>query len=176
MSKQAKKRMWQILCVGTLFCLMSGLFAMPCSAQKAPKGKIVVATTDGFAMTGGDYHTSVMGPALTTSYLIHDGLFRVSPDGEIVPALAKSWKIAKDGLSISLTLNERAKFHNGAPVTAGDVKFSYERAMRPEMKYQKAGQQVRFFDRIEVKDDHHLTIYFKSPFPGIFDCPGPCLL
>jgi peptide/nickel transport system substrate-binding protein len=58
------------------------------------------------------------------------------------------------------------------PVTAKDVKFSYERAVRPEMKYQKAGQQVRFFDRIEVKDDHHLTIYFKAPFPGFFEWPG----
>jgi len=41
-------------------------------------------------------------------------------------------------------------------VTANDVKFSLERAMRPELKYLRGGELRRNIDRIEVADDHHL--------------------
>ena len=47
----------------------------------------------------------------------------------IVPELAQSWLVASDGLSITFTLREGAKFHNGAPVTAADVKWSLDRAI-----------------------------------------------
>ena len=161
--------MWQILWVGTLFCFIGFLFAIPCSAQKAPKGEAVIVFAETFAMNGGDCHTAMGAGAINIGNLIHEGLVRKDPDGRMVPALAKSWEVGKDGLSIKFTLNERAKFHNGEPVTAKDVKFSIERAMRPELKYVRGGELRRNIDRIEVMDDHHLTVYFKSPFPAFFE-------
>ena len=79
--------------------------------------------------------TTATGAGLLPHHVIHESLVADNPDGSTIPALAKSWEVAKDGMSIKFTLNERAKFHNGEPVTAKDVKFSYERAMRPEMKH-----------------------------------------
>jgi peptide/nickel transport system substrate-binding protein len=43
--------------------------------------------------------------------------------------LAESWKIAPDGMSVTFKLRKGAKFHDGSPVTAADVKWSYERAL-----------------------------------------------
>ena len=86
-------------------------------------------------MTGGDPHTSKGAGAMAICNLIDEGLVRTTQEGKIAPALAKSWEVSKDGLSIKFVLDERAKFHNGAPVTAEDVKFSIERSMKPEIKF-----------------------------------------
>jgi peptide/nickel transport system substrate-binding protein len=169
MLAKTNKTMWHILWFGTLFCFIGLLFAMPCLAQRAPKGKAVIVHAEPVVMTGGDCHTAQGLGSLNVAPLIHEGLVRKDPDGRMIPALAKSWEFGKDGLSIKFTLNERAKFHNGEPVTAKDVKFSIERAMRPELKYRGAGGLIRSIDRIEVMDDHHLTVYFKLPLPAFLE-------
>jgi peptide/nickel transport system substrate-binding protein len=169
MLTKTNKKIWQILWLGTLFCFIGILFAIPCSAQNAPKGEATILFFSTFQMNGGDCHTSIAGSAVQISNLIYDGLVKKNPDGHIVPALAKSWKIAKDGLTIKFTINERAKFHNGEPVTAEDVKFSIERAMRPELKYRGRGELINKIDRIEVTDKHNLTVYFKAPCPAFME-------
>ncbi len=152
MVKNRDRKTGQILWFGVVFCCVGLLFAIPCSAQKAPKGKAVVVQESNFSMNGGDPHTATSGAFMRIGYLIHEGLFRKIPDGRIVPGLAKSWEVAKDGLSIKFMLNERAKFHNGEPVTAEDVKFSIERASRADLKYRGGAELRRSLDRIEVKD------------------------
>lgn len=48
---------------------------------------------------------------------------------EIVPKLAKSWDVSPDGTVYTFHLNENAKFNDGSPVTAEDVKYSIDRAV-----------------------------------------------
>ncbi|MDQ6604859.1 MAG: ABC transporter substrate-binding protein, partial [Chloroflexota bacterium] len=43
------------------------------------------------------------------------------------PDLAESWEISPDGLVYTFKLRQGVKFHNGQPLVAGDVKYSYER-------------------------------------------------
>jgi peptide/nickel transport system substrate-binding protein len=43
--------------------------------------------------------------------------------------LAESWQVAEDGLSVVFKLKADATFHDGAPVTAEDVKWSFDRAV-----------------------------------------------
>ena len=45
------------------------------------------------------------------------------------PDLAESWQVADDGMSVTFKLRENAKFWDGAPVTAEDVKWSLDRAV-----------------------------------------------
>jgi peptide/nickel transport system substrate-binding protein len=59
-----------------------------------------------------------------------------TPDGglsydyaEIVPELAESWEISDDGMVMTFTLKENATFWDGKPVTAADVKWSFDRAV-----------------------------------------------
>lgn len=66
-------------------------------------------------------------------------------------------------------LNERAKFYSGRAVTSEDVKFSLERAMRPELEFRWSPTLRRHLDRIEIVDDHHVIVHVKSPCPGLFD-------
>jgi peptide/nickel transport system substrate-binding protein len=59
-------------------------------------------------------------------YALHDGLLKAMPGTGSGPSLAASWAMSKDMQSADFTLRP-AKFHNGDPVTAEDMKFSFER-------------------------------------------------
>ncbi|NIZ14325.1 ABC transporter substrate-binding protein [Phaeobacter sp. HF9A] len=59
---------------------------------------------------------------------IFEGLTRFTPDGAVVPLLAKSWEISEDGLTYTFHLNEGVTFHDGSTMDAEDVKFSLDRA------------------------------------------------
>src|SRR6202158_3394208 len=60
-------------------------------------------------------------------YAVHDALVKPMPAGVNTPSLAESWTESKDHLAYTFTLRKNARFHNGEPVTAEDVKFSFER-------------------------------------------------
>ncbi len=60
-------------------------------------------------------------------YALHDGLVKPMPGNPAEPCLAESYTASADGLSHSFVLRAGVPFHNGAPVTAEDVKFSFER-------------------------------------------------
>ena len=59
---------------------------------------------------------------------IFDGLVAFTPDLELVPNLARSWRESGDGTVYTFNLDPDARFHNGRSVTAQDVKDSWERA------------------------------------------------
>jgi len=58
---------------------------------------------------------------------LHDALVKPMPGNINAPSLAESWTLAKDGVTYEFVLRKNAKFHNGDPVTAEDVKFSFDR-------------------------------------------------
>ena len=59
-------------------------------------------------------------------YALHDALVKPMPAGQTTPSLAESWTGSPDWKTYDFVLRP-ARFHNGDPVTAEDVKFSYER-------------------------------------------------
>src|SRR5216117_2729868 len=70
-------------------------------------------------------------PGLITPFMIlyalHDALVKPMPGKTMAPSLAESWSTSPDGLVYEFVLRKGVKFHNGEPVTADDVKFSFER-------------------------------------------------
>lgn len=62
---------------------------------------------------------------------VYDSLVRVeSNPPRPVPSLATSWTVSPDGRTYTFKLNGAARFHNGKPVTADDVVYSFKRAVR----------------------------------------------
>ena len=53
-----------------------------------------------------------------------EGLVKIDRNGQIVSALAKDYKISKDGKEYTFILNKDVKFHDGKPFDAEDVKFT----------------------------------------------------
>src|SRR5690349_13855307 len=58
-------------------------------------------------------------------YAIHDALVKPMPHNPEQLCLAESYAPSEDGLIHEFVLRANATFHNGAPVTAEDVKFSF---------------------------------------------------
>ncbi len=63
--------------------------------------------------------------------LVFDGLVRANQKQELVGQLAESWEISPDGTIYTFKLRPGVTFHDGAPLTADDVIFTYETALNP---------------------------------------------
>ena len=69
---------------------------------------------------------------------IFSGLVRIDKDLKVVSDIAERWEVSEDGKTYTFHLREGVKFHDGKPVTAGDFKYSWERACDPETESRKA--------------------------------------
>jgi peptide/nickel transport system substrate-binding protein len=80
-----------------------------------------------------------------------------------VPDLAKSWQISKDGLKWTFFLRDNVEFHDGHPLTAKDVEFTYSAVMNPKNTSPKANR-YNMIDKIETEGDYIVRFVLKNPF------------
>lgn len=73
------------------------------------------------------------GDTSSADYIVEifGGLVTLNRDLRVTPDLAERWDVSADGKTYTFSLNKNARFHNGKPVTADDVKYSFERAADP---------------------------------------------
>jgi peptide/nickel transport system substrate-binding protein len=93
---------------------------------------------------------------------VFEGLIGLDRHGRVVPRLAEAWDVSEDGLTVTFHLRDRVAFHDGAPLTAEDVKFSFERALAPDSK----NAQKWIFTPIagiETPDPRTVKITLKQP-------------
>jgi peptide/nickel transport system substrate-binding protein len=100
-------------------------------------------------------------------YAVHDALVKPMPGGENTPSLAESWTVSKDGLVYEFVLRKNAKFHNGDPVTADDVKFSFERYKGAAAKLLK--DRVR---DVEIVDAGRVRFHLREAWPDFMTFYG----
>src|SRR6516225_8435012 len=92
-------------------------------------------------------------------YALHDAMVKPMPGQPLAPSLAQSWSALEDGLSYDFALREGATFHNGDPVTAEDVKFSFER-------YRGTSHDLmKDLAAAETPDPEHVRFQLKAPWP-----------
>ncbi len=93
-------------------------------------------------------------------YAVHDALVKPMPAGMSTPSLAESWQEARDHLSYTFTLRRNVKFHDGSPVTAEDVKFSFERykGASATLLKQKVGD-------VQVLGPTQVRFVLREPWP-----------
>ena len=100
-------------------------------------------------------------------YAVHDALVKPMPGGENTPSLAESWTVSKDGLVYEFVLRKNAKFHNGDPVTAEDVKFSFERYKGAAAKLLR--DRVR---DVEIVDAGRVRFHLREAWPDFMTFYG----
>lgn len=100
---------------------------------------------------------------------VFERLMERDVEGELVPGLATSYSMSEDGTAFTFELRQGATFHNGDPVTAEDVKYSFERFVDPEL-----GNVFAFLldklDHVEIVDEDTVTVHLTE-FDGQF-VPG----
>jgi peptide/nickel transport system substrate-binding protein len=100
-------------------------------------------------------------------YALHDALVKPMPGNLYTPSLAESWSTSKDGRTWEFVLRKGVKFHNGDPVTAEDVKFSFDRY--------KGAQVSMFKERVRevvAIDAQRVRFQLKDPWPDFMTFYG----
>jgi peptide/nickel transport system substrate-binding protein len=100
-------------------------------------------------------------------YAVHDALVRPMPGARMGAALAQSWSQSADGLSYEFVLRKGVKFQNGDPVTAEDVKFSFERYRGASAALLKAKVAA-----VEIVDPLRVRFRLKQPWPDFMTFYG----
>jgi len=108
--------------------------------------------------------------------LLYDTLLGYGKNLEPVPWLAKKWEKSEDGLQWTFWLVHNAKWHDGEPLTAEDVKFTIE-----YVKDNKLPVRLPFvenIDKVEVLDRYTIKVYYTkliasvlSDFQGLYIVP-----
>jgi peptide/nickel transport system substrate-binding protein len=164
MKKNRGKKAVGFLVGGLLLALV-----FPINGQAAaPKGQVTYVTSYNiFYQKGGDpaTHNAGNGPLIATT--VFEGMVDMGVRLETLPAVAKSWRIAPDWSYIDFELNQGIKFHNGDPLTAEDVKFSYETHMRPELKQVLGVTYNARIKNIEVQGPYKVRFNLKMPAPDL---------
>src|SRR5438093_1403511 len=84
---------------------------------------------------------------------------------KIIGDLATEWKIAPDGLTYTFKLHSGVKFHDGSPLTAADVKATYDKIIFPPQGVRSIRKNAyTAVTAIEAPDSS--TVVFKLKFPS----------
>jgi len=137
------------------------LVLAPLPAVAAPEGQMTWGVHISLAPTWFDpAETSGIITPFMVLYALHDGLVKPLPGNPMAPGLAESWTVSPDGLVYEFVVRRGAKFHNGEPVTADDVKFSFERYRGASAKPLKDSVAA-----IETPDPGRVRFRLKRPWP-----------
>jgi peptide/nickel transport system substrate-binding protein len=141
---------------------------VPAPAAAAPEGQMTWAAHISLAPTWFDpAETPGIATPFMVLYALHDALVKPMPGNPMAPSLAESWSLSKDGLTYEFVLRTGLKFHDGEPVTADDVKFSFERYRGSSAKLLK--ERVA---EVEVLDPLRVRFRLKEPWPDFMTYYG----
>jgi peptide/nickel transport system substrate-binding protein len=135
------------------------------TARGTPKGTLTVAMH--FALDPGWLDPLEHITAITMQmydYFVHDALIKPMPQGFLTYGLAEHAELSADFRRAAFRLRPGVKFHDGQPVTAADVKWTYE-------NFKGAYAKV-FHDKLEgiqTPDDRTIVLHFKEPFIDFID-------
>lgn len=165
----AKKGLSLLLSAVLLIILLCG-----CSPNTDTPPTDTAPAGSGEPVTGGDLTVGIaqdidtLDPHMIVSaggrellFNIYEGLVKPDKDGNMVPAVAESYKISATGDVFTFTLREGVLFHNGDPVTAADVVYSINRAADPETSLVKG---LETFKSVEAADEKTIVITLSEPY------------
>lgn len=155
--------------------LAAGLALAACSGTSTGGGPSTNTKNDAITVAYADGGTSIDPPAtyggtglsillysydMLVKYKVENGKF---VPGEYDPDVATSWTTSQDGLTWTFKLRSDVKFHSGNPLTADDVKYSFDRGSYATL------WQVANYKDTEVVDDHTVAVHLSKPNPSFLN-------
>jgi len=159
--------------------LLALLIALAAGCHKSDDGRL-----SGHLYLRLNNNPTTLDPALITDVQgggiaakLFNGLVRFNENLDLVPDIARSWKLSDDHVTYTFRLRPDVRFRNGRKITAQDFKYSFERVLAPATK----APLTWVLDRIEgandfmagktgsvsgirVMNDHTLVIKLQRPF------------
>ncbi len=169
--------------VATLVALMLILSTTTTGPNPASALQTDVPLDQALVLVGGEStNPRSYDPATTLSAgdkRVYSGLVSFDPSLNLTPDLAERWDMSPDGTVYTFYLRQNAKFHDGRPVTAEDIVYSWERAASPALASdtvltylgdivgvrevtEGAADHIR---GLKIIDDHTLQVSIDAPKP-----------
>jgi len=176
----------------TIFITLFGVlvytcqFAFSSSEEKStPESSEVTPRYGGIYHRGLQHDPSTLDPAeisdmyeVVVTQQIFEGLVQYSDNLMVIPCLAESWESSRDNLNWKFHLKKGIQFHNGRPVTADDVVYSFERLLDPGTKSVVANLMIRIkgaqefhegktdsVEGLQATGNHTVRIQLAEAFP-----------
>ena len=159
------KRLSRFATLGLAALLLLTLLIAPVSAQDE--------VTLTFGISSG---VDTLDPTATTFSSVEiivghvfDTLVKQQPLGTYHPGLATSWTVNDDATEYVFELRDDVTFHDGTPLNAEAVKYTFDRIVDPDTKSQMAFSFIGPYAESEVLGEHSIAVRFSSPNAAFLD-------
>lgn len=153
--------------VAAVLAVVSVLLATSC----APAQRVDLGRDAGYLIAAISGEPDQLDPQKTSAYFSFEVLENVfdtlvEPDADLImrPALAQSWDVSPDQLAWTFHLRPGVTFHDGSPLTASDVVYSYRRII--DGKLANADKLSAVTD-VTATDDHSVRVTVAHPTPNL---------
>jgi peptide/nickel transport system substrate-binding protein len=154
-----------------VLCVVAGsvvaAIPAPVEAQEAPRRGGVLLAVIGADAPSLDPHQEQTFATLQPVAPLYSTLLQIDPYAypNVIGDVASEWKIAADGLSYTFTVRPGIRFHDGSPLTAADVKASYDKILFPPDGVRSIRKHhYSAIASVEAPDPN--TVVFKLKFPS----------
>ncbi len=172
---RAARRLWVgawlgLLCLGLLTaCVPGGAPVMPAPVLLASPAPGPLPEPSGTLVWGSLDEPRTLNPLTAedeasrwATGLVFDGLLRSNQELGLEGKLAKDYAGSADGLIFTVRINTTARWHDGASVTAEDVKFTFDQLLDPAAPTIDKAPYARL-DRVEIVDPGTLRFVLREP-------------
>ena len=144
-----------------ILCFLALIFGMIYSPLYAGE-KVLRISMDAVDAGQASFNPFTTSTTNNVYYLVYDRLVEMGADGIIYPHLLKSWDVSKDGLTITFSLKEGVKFHDGSDLDADVLKWFLQNLGEGQSKY-----MVAAVESIDIKDNLTVVLNLSRPDPNI---------
>ncbi len=145
-----------LLRTAALLALMAPFLS--CSHRPDPNTLVMVIDS---SPTNLDPRVGIDGQSERIDSLIFDYLLTRGDNLNVAPGLAERWEIP-DSLTYIFHLHKGVRFHDGRPLTARDVKWTFDSLLTGKVRSPR-GAAYRFVDHIDAVDDSTVVFHLKEP-------------
>ncbi|MEK6420841.1 MAG: ABC transporter substrate-binding protein [Burkholderia gladioli] len=164
-----RRQLLQLMLAGTGSGLLSSANAAQALAAALPgsqlRGGTLIAnvTPEPAGLVAG---INISSPAVVISASLFDGLLSYDNEYRPQPQLAESWVTARDGKSITFRLRKNVTWHDGAPFTSDDVKYSIENVVKKT--HPRGASNLAKVIGIDTPDPHTVVFRLSGPSPVLW--------
>ncbi|WP_282827323.1 ABC transporter substrate-binding protein [Gulosibacter sediminis] len=138
-------------------------------SESAASATTMRIATSGFIDSFNPFTSIYLTPTNALRYMYENLVQYSAEDGSPTEGLAESWETEEDGARWVYKIREGMTWSDGEPITAEDVKWTYDQMMEDEVMATANGSLVSNFESVEAPDDTTLIINLneaQAPNPG----------
>src|SRR3954466_3382806 len=141
-----------------LLCVLCAVLFFGCSRKPDQNTLVMIIES---SPTNLDPRVGIDAYSERIDELLFDALVRRDEHFNLKPWLADSWEMP-DPLTYRFHLHPGVRFHDGRPLTARDVKYTFDSILNGTVRTTKAGT-YRYVDRVEAPEDLTVVFHLKEP-------------